>query len=997
VRKEHPKSRNGNAAFTPTSGKPARPLNGRREGVAALKTAELERASAAMQKAIDAMASMKTLSDFVPKMLQIVAEAFGVESAGYFEHPDGTIYLRHWIYKNRIYGPEDLPGVDPVQFGVIRTLAAGFTVSYEHLGADARHRSLPSIINHNTATATPAFHAFASSLGWDWELNVPLLVNGVSDGALVLFRPASRPFTENDFSLAGTLAKQMALAMQADKIANREREVLLAAAAEAAQFLLKADDLTAALPEAFRILGTAANMDRLLLLVEFQDASGVPIHRVQAEWATAGGTGHAELERADQADASFTGLVQKLEEGQSFWLHRNSVNDADREVFSRLGMITAIGYPIYIGDEYVGVLVFGDCSKNRVFTVRESETLRMVASLISAALQRHRLIDTLAQEREKATREQANELVKANRALRRSADSLVSASRPEEILKVFLRETTSVSGASAGAVLRRVGEGAEFGFVAIIQDGRVIDQEALGNSSFEKAVRDDSRSDLHGYFAPLLRGEVCWRLIAENHLPEAREYHASQGQKALWEVPFRVNGRVEGYLGLAFRTVERPRPVVAETIGALADQIALAMQFTRLADAAKESAILQEKEKAAREREAEIAQSNLALRQSIARLAGRHDINGFIEDILRDAAAQVGAPYICLFLVDDDAGTKSLFKVVGDRKSIDWAAHPQYELWRRPVPLSRDCQAKLKKGDGKEFWITFSSRNTDLPAEEIAFHRRLHHASRLSMPLQVGDRPVALMELCFSSPEQAKAKGLEIIRALGQQMALALQLVRLGREAEQTAILEERARIAGEIHDSLAQSFAAISLQTEIAEEKLLGTSSPALDAVAKARELARFGLSEARRSVLTLRPSHVLQLGLHHAVQQLAQRTRVPGAIECAVRVEGQPKRLDSALEHQAFRIIQEAVNNAVRHAKPSRIKISLHFKRSKLSVKIEDNGIGMGRNSSKTSEGFGLFTMRERTEKFGGTFETSSRRGKGTKVTANFPSLPAKESREQ
>jgi signal transduction histidine kinase len=265
------------------------------------------------------------------------------------------------------------------------------------------------------------------------------------------------------------------------------------------------------------------------------------------------------------------------------------------------------------------------------------------------------------------------------------------------------------------------------------------------------------------------------------------------------------------------------------------------------------------------------------------------------------------------------------------------------------------------------------------------------------MPLQVGDRSVAVMELCFSSPEQAKPKGLEIVRALGQQMALALQLVRLGREAEQAAILEERARIAGEIHDTLAQSFAAISLQTEIAEEKLLGSSSPALDPVAKARELARFGLSEARRSVLTLRPSHVLQLGLRHAVEQLAQRTRVPGVIECTVHVDGQPRRLDSAMEHQAFRIIQEAVNNAVRHAKPSWIKISLHFKRSKLSAKIEDNGIGMTRNSSKISEGFGLFTMRERTEKFGGTFETSSRRGKGTKVTASFPSLPAKESKDR
>ena len=211
---------------------------------------------------------------------------------------------------------------------------------------------------------------------------------------------------------------------------------------------------------------------------------------------------------------------------------------------------------------------------------------------------------------------------------------------------------------------------------------------------------------------------------------------------------------------------------------------------------------------------------------------------------------------------------------------------------------------------------------------------------------------------------------------------------KLGEMAQKSAVLEERARIAGEIHDSLAQSFAAIVLQTEIAEERLSGHDGAELRSnLTKARELARLGLAEARRSALTLRPSHALQGGLVQAVKQLSQRASIEDFLACETKIEGASRRLDPLVEHEFFRVAQEALNNALRHAKANRITIGLHFQPEEVTMMIEDNGIGFPPAGEGRPEGFGLFTMHERAEKMGGTFVISGEAGHGTRVVVKVP----------
>lgn len=191
---------------------------------ASARAEELARSSIALQETIDEVSKLQTLDDFLPHALGIVARAFGSRSAGFFEHNTDIIYLRWWLLDGKTYGPADLPNLTSSNLDVLSQMAKGFTVPVDHLGEHYRTRQRPSIIHHRTATASPNLHAFAVSLGWDWELNVPLIVNGIADGAITLFRPEQEPFTEMDFPLAESLGKQIALAMQTSSIAERERE-----------------------------------------------------------------------------------------------------------------------------------------------------------------------------------------------------------------------------------------------------------------------------------------------------------------------------------------------------------------------------------------------------------------------------------------------------------------------------------------------------------------------------------------------------------------------------------------------------------------------------------------------------------------------------------------------------------------------------------------------------------------------------------------------------
>jgi signal transduction histidine kinase len=241
-----------------------------------------------------------------------------------------------------------------------------------------------------------------------------------------------------------------------------------------------------------------------------------------------------------------------------------------------------------------------------------------------------------------------------------------------------------------------------------------------------------------------------------------------------------------------------------------------------------------------------------------------------------------------------------------------------------------------------------------------------------------------MLSFRFKDDRQFQEEELEIARALATQASLAIQLTQLARTARESAVLEERNRLAGEIHDSLAQSFTGISMQLSAAGRAMAQKSKNARGHVERANELARFGLSEARRSALSLRSNIIEESGLIEALRKLTERSNIPGLISCsfqASRVD--EKALSPQVQQDLLRIAQEAISNALRHAQPTEIKVSLRGNPSNLMLRVTDNGSGLARAGLVSEgQGFGFANMRERAKNLGAALDIQSKLGHGTSV---------------
>jgi signal transduction histidine kinase len=175
-------------------------------------------------------------------------------------------------------------------------------------------------------------------------------------------------------------------------------------------------------------------------------------------------------------------------------------------------------------------------------------------------------------------------------------------------------------------------------------------------------------------------------------------------------------------------------------------------------------------------------------------------------------------------------------------------------------------------------------------------------------------------------------------------------------------------------------------MQLGAAEEVVDG--SPLATVLVRIRDIAREGLTEARRSVLALRPHESRPGGLELALRQLAERSTVNGRVTSIFEGGGVSTGLVPEHEHALLRIAQEAVSNAVRHAQPNTIKIILATEAQHIVLSVSDDGCGMEQVPElHAQQGFGLTNMRERAQAIGGLWLIDSRPGKGTQVSVRIP----------
>ncbi len=206
------------------------------------------------------------------------------------------------------------------------------------------------------------------------------------------------------------------------------------------------------------------------------------------------------------------------------------------------------------------------------------------------------------------------------------------------------------------------------------------------------------------------------------------------------------------------------------------------------------------------------------------------------------------------------------------------------------------------------------------------------------------------------------------------------------------AVLNERTRVARELHDTVEQGLAGIALQLEAVAGSFQTAPEAARQSLDVARQMLRYSLEETRRSVMDLRSQALESRDLAGALESLARQMTINTRAEAHVQVTGVRQRLDAAEEHHLLRIGLEALTNALKHGRATRVDIELRFAPDATKLIVTDNGQGM-ESSDRTTAGahFGLQGVRERVDKLGGLLDVDSAPGTGTRLAVLVPARAA------
>jgi signal transduction histidine kinase len=211
---------------------------------------------------------------------------------------------------------------------------------------------------------------------------------------------------------------------------------------------------------------------------------------------------------------------------------------------------------------------------------------------------------------------------------------------------------------------------------------------------------------------------------------------------------------------------------------------------------------------------------------------------------------------------------------------------------------------------------------------------------------------------------------------------------RLEDEVLRVAEIEKR-RIGQDLHDDLCQQLAAIAYLCDSVKPDLGPISEKAMSRVRRIGDLLHRALGDARGVARGLSPLHLESRGLRAALRDLAASTRQSHGVRCRVACPETLPRLDLTRATHLFRIVQEAVHNAVRHGRPRGIGIAVRQRPGGIRLTVEDDGRGLPRGVHRRS-GLGLGSMRYRAQAMGGTFEIRSGRRGGTMVICEAPVPP-------
>ena len=356
------------------------------------------------------------------------------------------------------------------------------------------------------------------------------------------------------------------------------------------------------------------------------------------------------------------------------------------------------------------------------------------------------------------------------------------------------------------------------------------------------------------------------------------------------------------------------------------------------------------------------------LNQVSREISSRLDIQQVLNSVTEKARILLGGEVASLCLVDENQHWLKLQALSGPQHAIVGKRMPTNEQFALAVLASEHtmiCGTDSCKGGCR------------MLSDE-------YRASHLAAPLRIGDRVIGA--LCVGSPAQNQFanESAEMLTKLANVAAIALENARLFAQAERVATLEERRRVAAEMHDGLGQTLSYLGLMTDQVVEFLSnGKEGAALERLGKTRETINIATSDVRRAINRLMeepPSQDLLTRLRAVLDEIASQHDFE--LVWRPELDSTPECSPAAAE-QVVNIAREAMINAARHAQARKVSVFAGRRGDEQYVAVEDDGRGFDSSQPAPNGHFGLHIMRARAEHIGGRIEIQSMPGQGTRIT--------------
>ncbi len=401
---------------------------------------------------------------------------------------------------------------------------------------------------------------------------------------------------------------------------------------------------------------------------------------------------------------------------------------------------------------------------------------------------------------------------------------------------------------------------------------------------------------------------------------------------------------------------------------------------------AAEAAIPEEQERAAQERLAELAKANKALKQSLDLLATEPELDKILGHVLGAIANQFQSPLAeYWYHPEGNVAYVSMMSWLGqilNREEISkvFPTHPGLDGFRVPPELMGGESLQHRKQ-----YLIYEDHRTNPFTQHLDWVANWMVSQGLfkeiNVPMTLGNDTIGALIIRLPGDRQVTTQQIELAQALAHQATLAVKLTQLAQESRMATLLEERNRMAREIHDTLAQAFTGILMQLQAATGFLVNKPEQTSQCIIRAQDLAQSGLAQARQSVWYLHQDDLEADNLPQTLTRIAQQMTSGTSVQVEVYIQGTPYCLNAEVGMNLLRIAQESLTNALRHAEAQMIHLCLGYESDRIQLRVRDDGRGFDRQG-QISGGFGLKGMQQRCDRIGAKLEINSQPGAGTEV---------------